>query len=977
MIASNPFLQTTFQGSFTTNRDAVVIQLSSGLSQILGFSLKDLQNHSFLFEQDKQGKFRPFLVPEHAAEWEGEVFLLDKQEVFRKAKLQSVKVETEGVFLRWNNIALLPVQPPSLCHDSSITVAQAGLDLLMKETEQGFLLVDENLHIVLYNESFAKQYQELMGRPVKSGGHVREFTASDDPEMVRKIYERALAGEATNVELKFNLEGQLSVYMMRYKPVRYGPDARKGVFVSATEITIQKEMEYNLQQREKRFQWLTEVGMDAVAILDETANPIYVSPGVVTLLGYSVAEFMQMDMLSLVHEYDLEKAYVAWEEILEKPGVSIKWPPMRLRHKDGNWRWIQETFTNMLHEPSVAGIIDNCRDVTDIVLAHEDLLQKQWQIEMAEKNYREIFEKGNDGVFIFDTEKVLLTEVNDSACKLFGCTRQEMLNSSRKRFQSDIPGYEIRKVMEKFNLVMAGHHQVFEWPIKRADGIQCWLEVSIKRASIAGSERVLAFFRNIDHRKKTQEELQRLSQIARETNNAVVITDLTCNIEWVNEAFSRISGYSFQEVIGRKPGDVLNGPETSEAIKRFIRMKHFQRKPFSCDILNYSKSGRKYWIRIESQPRYDEFGNLLGFFAIESEITKEKEAEAAVKRSEEKYRNLFEFNPSCIIIWDPYTLDILEVNNKAAEVYGYSREEFLKLSMLSIRPSYEYERLKSVARAFITNGHTSYKAVWSHLSKTGEDLPMRCSSHFITYNGRKAVLAISDNIKQKLVLEKALEEERTRKQTEITEAVLLAQERERKEIGEELHDNVNQILAGAILYLGLSKKEETKGLPFLQETEKLLNSAIFELRNLSHSLIPPRLPEQGLAESLENVIKVTEAAGLTICRDFSGLDAEEVSPKLRLNIYRIVQEHLGNILKHAKASNILISIVHKKKKLRLRIKDDGIGFDPSAKSKGVGLLNIRTRASLFNSRVQIKSAKGAGCELAICFDLQHAAGVEN
>ncbi len=212
-----------------------------------------------------------------------------------------------------------------------------------------------------------------------------------------------------------------------------------------------------------------------------------------------------------------------------------------------------------------------------------------------------------------------------------------------------------------------------------------------------------------------------------------------------------------------------------------------------------------------------------------------------------------------------------------------------------------------------------------------------------------------------------LEEERTKKQFEITAAVLATQEKERKEIGEELHDNVNQILAGAILYLGLSRKEIVKDIPFLTEAEKLLNAAIFELRNISHSLIPPRLPELSLEDSLENVITLSELSGIKISTRFEHIEEHAISANLKLTIYRIVQEHFTNILKHAKATNIYLTVVNHNDIVSLVIKDDGIGFDPARKTKGVGLMNIRARASLYNSRVTIISSPGNGCELKIHF----------
>ena len=338
-----------------------------------------------------------------------------------------------------------------------------------------------------------------------------------------------------------------------------------------------------------------------------------------------------------------------------------------------------------------------------------------------------------------------------------------------------------------------------------------------------------------------------------------------------------------------------------------------------------------------------------------------------IKLSEEKYRNLFDFNPNCIIIWDPVNFQVLEVNNRSVQEYGHTKEEFLKMTILDFRPPSDYTRVRALAKAFFENNGLTYTATREHIHKNGEILPMNYVSRCISYKGKIAILAMGTNIKEKLKLEKALEDERTQKQIEITEAVITAQENERKQIGEELHDNVNQILAGSLLYLGLSRKDIAKEIPFLKETEKLINAAIYELRNLSHSLIPPRLPESELSEALDNVIKVTAATGIAVYKEFVNIEKKLLSPKLQLAIYRIVQEQFGNILKHAKANNIYLSIINQNNVVQLSIKDDGQGFDTNLKSKGVGLMNIKARASLFDSKVTISSAVGRGCELKISF----------
>jgi signal transduction histidine kinase len=224
------------------------------------------------------------------------------------------------------------------------------------------------------------------------------------------------------------------------------------------------------------------------------------------------------------------------------------------------------------------------------------------------------------------------------------------------------------------------------------------------------------------------------------------------------------------------------------------------------------------------------------------------------------------------------------------------------------------------------------------------------------------------DITEKILLEKELDAERLLKQHEITLAVISAQEQERQELGSELHDNVNQILAGSLLYLSLAKKILKIDHEYLKESDKLINTAITEIRNLSHSLIAPSLQESELLEALKTIIEVThKTSGIRITLKDGSFDERLISDKLKLTIYRIVQEQLNNILKHASAGKVTIKLVQKNKTTLLCVKDDGVGFDTTKKAGGVGLLNIKTRASLFNGDVSIVSSPGKGCELKVLF----------
>lgn len=229
------------------------------------------------------------------------------------------------------------------------------------------------------------------------------------------------------------------------------------------------------------------------------------------------------------------------------------------------------------------------------------------------------------------------------------------------------------------------------------------------------------------------------------------------------------------------------------------------------------------------------------------------------------------------------------------------------------------------------------------------------------------VLAFSDITERKL-LEKQLERERMEKQQEITDAVITAEENERQELGRELHDNIQQILVSARMFLSMIKKENTPepGYSFLQQTNQMILTAINEIRNLSHSMIAPFLEKTTLKEAIEKLIfNTTSTSGIKISMEAIGLDEEKLPEKLRLTVYRIIQEQFINILKYAKASAVVLKLVQENENLILTLHDNGVGFDTSKKAEGIGLMNIKTRATLFNGEVTIRSSPGQGFELFV------------
>ena len=139
---------------------------------------------------------------------------------------------------------------------------------------------------------------------------------------------------------------------------------------------------------------------------------------------------------------------------------------------------------------------------------------------------------------------------------------------------------------------------------------------------------------------ESREQARKLALVASRTDNLVIISDAKGCIEWVNESFSQITGYHLQEVRGKTPGSFLQGPKTDPATVAEMSEGLIQGKGFSVEVLNSAKNGASYWLAIDCSPVHDERGKLINFIAVEREITERKQAEQALRDSEQHYRNI-------------------------------------------------------------------------------------------------------------------------------------------------------------------------------------------------------------------------------------------------------------------------------------------------------------------------------------------------
>ncbi|MGL2965815.1 PAS domain-containing protein [Flavobacterium sp. XGLA_31] len=182
-----------------------------------------------------------------------------------------------------------------------------------------------------------------------------------------------------------------------------------------------------------------------------------------------------------------------------------------------------------------------------------------------------------------------------------------------------------------------------------------------------------AIFEDITLEKQNEEQVLLLSSIAEKNSNAVIITNEKGETEWVNSSFIDMTGYSFEEILGKKPGYILQGPETDPVTINYLRAQIKNGLPFSCEIINYTKSKEKYWVRIQGQALHNKYGEVIKFFATEEDITFEKEFNQQLIESENRLNSLIANLQSGILLEDENRKIVL-VNKKFCELFGIDVE---------------------------------------------------------------------------------------------------------------------------------------------------------------------------------------------------------------------------------------------------------------------------------------------------------------
>ncbi len=246
-----------------------------------------------------------------------------------------------------------------------------------------------------------------------------------------------------------------------------------------------------------------------------------------------------------------------------------------------------------------------------------------------ELNRLSLVASANKNAIVFTHPNAEIFWCNDAYLTVTGFSRKEILGKTPIQVgKTDAIDKEALKEMT--DLFYKGEMFDVEIAHGRKDGSYFWSRT--KGQPVYDDDgKLLQYFAVIEDmtaEKEREEQLVLLSLIAQKNINAVVICDNQGRIKWVNSSFIKISEYSIEELIGQKPGNLLQGPDSNPETIKYLKAQIKNGEPFNCEIVNYTKSGKKYWIKIQGQALYNKFGEISRFFAIEEDITEKKRMEA-------------------------------------------------------------------------------------------------------------------------------------------------------------------------------------------------------------------------------------------------------------------------------------------------------------------------------------------------------------
>ena len=644
-------------------------------------------------------------------------------------------------------------------------------------------------------------------------------------------------------------------------------------------------------------------------------------------------------------------------------------------------------------------------ELTELRQRNIELETSLAHLKEAEENIRAVSETALDAVIISDQDGNIVFW-NKIATEIFGYEKEEVIGNPITMLISDEAMGEYTEGKE--HVVERGVSLFGKRPkesvAKRKDGTKFPAEFTVSNWKVQDKYYFGGSMRDISEQKRAEEELIKtkdfLENIYNTTPDVLTVSDEKGYVIGVNKAAEKMLGFSQKELIGKHTSELFPKDEKHAQIGSKM-ITELREKGFikSLEANWVRKDGSLCPVELNITVLQDRDGKRVGAVAAIRDFTERKQHEEVLRESEERFRTIAESSTDAIITADS-SGKILYCNKSVERIYGYTAEELVGKSIEVL----ESATMRSISRKkrkdFVKAGLAPYierTVEGKGIRKDGSEVPVEVSqSHWkiggnIIFGGiirditkrkqleeelRKSHAELEKKVKQRTAALREANDKLKISQTYLKTfagMLLSAREEERKNIATTIHDELGSMAIAVDSQISIAKEEcndNNKQATFkaLTNAQAALRKAVEDLRKVAVDLRPANLEIMGLNEALTDLIdKVKEQAKLKII--FTNESGTKKIPEDRaIAIYRVIQEALTNISKHAKAQKVSVRLYSDKNKVHLEITDDGVGFDVDniSKSKGklkIGIEGMRERIESLGGEFMINSAFKEGTQL--------------
>ena len=425
-------------------------------------------------------------------------------------------------------------------------------------------------------------------------------------------------------------------------------------------------------------------------------------------------------------------------------------------------------------------------------------------------------------------------------------------------------------------------------------------------------------------------------------------------ITFFNEFAQKFFGYTEEQIIGKNVIGTIVSKKNGFGQNLTDLISNIKRQPelyATYESENICKDGRRVWIAWANKAIRDEQKNFVEILCVGHDITQRKLMENELKLLAAAVHN----SNDAIIILD-LKGRIISWNLGAERIYGYNETEAINMYISRIIPGHKQDEMIPLAERMLKGENIEFFAT-QRLTKNNQILDVSITATLLKdENGKPFAFTTTErDMTERRLLEKE---------------ILDIAEREREQIGQEIHDGMGQILTGiAVMCKGLALKLKGKSPEEMEDAlviSKLANKAIAQTRDLAKMLYPIDIQTGGLISALKTLASNAERTMGITCRFRCGKSVSVKNLVEAKQLYRIVQEAITNAIRHGKATNVDIKLNLTKKGTVLSIENDGLDFPKlSSNKKGFGLRIMEYRTDLIGGSIDIRKGDKGGT-IVIC-----------